>query len=614
VVNPESSSTLTTIQKCLSSEDGRFIDEFRHCSAPAVLVEILPSWMTDERPWARAQVKQYLLHQPNSPGHDVVIKRMYKHFEQTGDPEILPLFLVSFDRLIRRRITRQRVSARSGKNSRANDQSGVHSPAQSQQRTPDPVEKTRCEHRPFRRRTRTYLRRRVWRYFRRLSYQDPSAYRQAIARALIHYQDSDFHCDEHVLDNWSLMHACYFHHPNLQFTQAQTNLLAGASLSTLTAAPFQPEVWKTSESTAELIDLLRDAQSSRVRNWAMELFQHHHSGSVDELNPERLLSLLTHHDSRVRQFAAVQSERHPRLSSTSVTFWLDLTRKADAAVLPWLCQLMKQAVNPEQLETSQIIGLVTAEPTPLAELGFDWLKARHSQSPLTAAEPAAGRDNAASVSRQALAADNSPTEPAASALPLTALEYRGRLLASLALAKCDALAAEICDWALTQLSAQSACDVDAMTGFFDSPSKPMRTAALTWLTTAATQGNTDPALWSRLVESPWEDVRQSLAELLLDRTVTIPNQDNVSDSVWCSVLLSIHQGSRLKAKAIEQIRLTIDQRPTQTDTLLPALAVAARSLRAPERRSTLAAIAQLLHTHPQLHPVVQRHLPELEVL
>jgi hypothetical protein len=571
VVNPESSPSLTTLQKCLADEDGRFVDEFRRCSLPAVLTEVLPSWLTDERPWAREQVKKYLLQETSSPGHDVVIKRMYKHFEQSGDPEILPLFLVFFDRLIRRRITRQRMSVRKRKGSPADE--GSRSGYQSEQCALDSDKATRSENRPFRRRTRTYLRRRVWRYFRRLSYRDPSAYRQAIARALIHYQDSDFRCDEHVLDNWSLMHACYSHHPILQFTTAHTNLRAGASLASLTAAPFQPEIWKTSESIAELTELLRDAQSARVRNWAMEIIQRDHSESGHEFNPEQLLSLLTHNDSRVRQFAAAQAERHPRLASTSVTFWLYLAHKADAAVLPWLCRLIKRLVDPEQLETSQIVGLTTAEPTPLAELGLAWLKDRQAQTPLTSAE-----------------------------------------ISSLAVAKCDALAAEICEWALAQLSALPACDADSILGFFDSASSPMRTAALTWLASATAHGNQDPALWSLLAESPWPDVRRPLAELLQVRARSTRNLNVIADSVWCSILLSIHQGSRLKARAIEQIRIAIEQRPAQTDTLLPALAVAVRSLRAPERRSALAAIAGLLQSHPELHPEVQRHLPEVEVL
>jgi hypothetical protein len=606
VVNPESSPSLTTLQKCLASEDGRFVDEFRRCSLPAVLIEVLPSWMSDERPWAREQIKKYLLQEPIAAGHPVVIKRMYKHFEKCGDPEILPLFLVSFDRLIRHRSSRQRMSARKQKDSPADEQSHAQSHGEPEQHAPGPDKKPGANRGAFQRRTRTYLRRRVWRYFRRLSYLDASVYRQAIVRALIHYQDSDFHCDEHVLDNWSLMHACYFHHPILQFTTAHTNLRAGASLSSLSAAPYRPEVWQTSESTADLIQLLSDAQSRRVRNWAMELFLRDHSEAVQEQNPERLLSLVTHSDLRVRQFAAAHAERHPGLASTSVTFWLDLAHKADAAVLPWLCRLMKQVVDPEPLETSQIVELTTAEPTPLAELGFEWLKACHAITPLNAEE--------SGVSRKALAAGDSPTEPAASALPLTGWESWDRLLGSLALARCEALSAEICEWALAKLSALPDSDADSILGFFDSSSKPMRSAALTWLATSPTQGNQDPALWSRLAESPWDDVRLTLAELLQDRAISTNDLDVIPDSLWCSVLLSIHQGSRLKARAIDQIRLAIEQRPAQTDTLLPALAVAVRSLRAPERRSALAAIAGLLQTHPELHPEVQRHLPELEVL
>ena len=44
----------------------------------------------------------------------------------------------------------------------------------------------------FSNRTRNYLRRRVWRYFRFLSYRDPEAYLDAMAYGLSRYRDGDF--------------------------------------------------------------------------------------------------------------------------------------------------------------------------------------------------------------------------------------------------------------------------------------------------------------------------------------------------------------------------------------------------------------------------------------
>ena len=81
--------------------------------------------------------------------------------------------------------------------------------------------------------------------------------------------------------------------------------------------------------------------------------------------------------------------------------------------------------------------------------------------------------------------------------------------------------------------------------------------------------------------------------------------------VWCSVLLGVHRGGRTKAKAMTQMQSALVAQPTHADTLLPVLAVAVRSLRAPERRSALSALASMMVRQPQLHAAIQRHLPEL---
>jgi hypothetical protein len=46
----------------------------------------------DSRPWTRQQIVQYLHRDLNFPGHEVVIKRMCKHFFTVGDHELLAHF------------------------------------------------------------------------------------------------------------------------------------------------------------------------------------------------------------------------------------------------------------------------------------------------------------------------------------------------------------------------------------------------------------------------------------------------------------------------------------------------------------------------------------------
>ena len=61
----------------------------------------------------------------------------------------------------------------------------------------------------FTNRTRYYLRRRAWRFFRWLGYARPAEYPAAIAPALQHYRDEDLEKGENILDSWALLNICF---------------------------------------------------------------------------------------------------------------------------------------------------------------------------------------------------------------------------------------------------------------------------------------------------------------------------------------------------------------------------------------------------------------------
>src|SRR5205814_8401887 len=64
--------------------------------------------------------------------------------------------------------------------------------------------------------TRHYLRRRAWRYFRRLGRAHPERYVSAISEALVLYEDVDVASGLALIDNWGLVHALFHHSPVLQ--------------------------------------------------------------------------------------------------------------------------------------------------------------------------------------------------------------------------------------------------------------------------------------------------------------------------------------------------------------------------------------------------------------
>src|SRR5437588_704343 len=68
--------------------------------------------------------------------------------------------------------------------------------------------------------TRYYLRRRAWRYFRRIGFQRPDAYCAAIAEALVRYEDAELASGIDVLDSWTLVHACFGKHDVLDLRSA----------------------------------------------------------------------------------------------------------------------------------------------------------------------------------------------------------------------------------------------------------------------------------------------------------------------------------------------------------------------------------------------------------
>lgn len=574
------------LDECFAAADDRFLLEWIKFRSTEIITTYLNQWVADSRPWAREQLIKYLAMDLNFPGHELFVKRAYRHFESARDHEMLGHFMVTFDRLVRRsriivprwdRSTKELMQdehlyARPNKTViPETGRTGTYGTGKNQRTFPLPDIRNKPKNRLFRHRTRNFLRRRVWRYFRWLSYKNPTEYLAAISRALCVYTDAEFKLGENIIDNWSLMHACYFHSDALRFTAAHTNLAPGQSLATLSAAPYRPEIWKTGDGATHLIHLVGNAQSSLVRVWAMELLRRDHQQAISRIDMKILVSLLKHGDARVQEFASQLFRDHQGLSSMTVSSWLEVLEQSDRSLLPVICDAMTRHVTSARLDNTQLLLLANAEPVPVAALGLRLLQERHQQRRLTAVE-----------------------------------------VSQLARAQCVATAGNMTTWALQQLNSAENYSVDSVVEFFDSLLEPMREAAMTWLEDSSSRGHDDAVLWSRLIETPFDDVRLRLVDCLQRRT-SLPNtQRNSLNHLWCSVLLGVHRGGRTKLKAMQQIQATILRDSGQASVLLPVLSVAARSLRAPERRGAIAALASLKAGSPELASAIRSHLPELQ--
>ncbi|HVW38285.1 MAG TPA: hypothetical protein VHB99_13310, partial [Pirellulales bacterium] len=337
------------------------------------------------------------------------------------------------------------------------------------------------------------------------------------------------------------------------------------------AAPGFEPLWAAAEAAPVLLNLLSKAGSRAVRVWARQMLERHHPQALATLSVEALFELLEHDDAEIAQFAAALLERAAGTEDWPVANWLRLLEIDDPAALATVCALFQRRVAPERLDLEQTLALALAEAVPVARLGWELLAKRKYDS----ADERAG-------------------------------------LARLGSAKCAALGAELAKWALGVAGAAERYDREVVSALFDSLLEPMRQAACAWFEYATTAQD-DPVLWSRLMETPFEDLRLRIVEQLERRAVQPRIGPHDLAPLWTSVLLGIERGGRQKLAAVRQLASAIVERPDEAPRLVPVLAVAVRSIRRPEQRAGLAAVAYLLERQPALAETISRQLPELQL-
>ncbi|MEO1619303.1 MAG: hypothetical protein AAFV88_25945, partial [Planctomycetota bacterium] len=422
----------------------------------------------------------------------------------------------------------------------------------------------------FSQKTRGFLRRGVWRYFRTLAHRDAERYRNAIAQALAIYDDSHFDSGEAILDNWSLMHACYFGSPVIAFTNVHTNVRPGQALAELQPAPYRAEVWLGDDAAKTLWRLLLDANSQFVRLWSLEMLRRFHSDWLSSLPIETLLEMLGSANATLGTFAAELFRSHPGLPSLDVETWLRLLDLAHFSAIALVAEAMEEHCSPDRLTSDQLVDVTTTTPAATAQLGWSWLRERHEQDELSS-------------------------------------EQLGRLTEC----RCESASESIAKWAIEQLTSENRESLRQVVDFFDARSQPIRRAACQWLSSVPASkqsvGN-DPRLWAKLVETPYDEVRFALLDHLQQH---LDGEMFAGDMRLCSaVLLCVDRGSRSKPKAVQQLIRRVDQDRQAAEVVLPVLAATARSVRVPEHHLGLSALAELLERHPELSEPIQAELPE----
>ncbi len=564
-------------EEYFAGENELFLETLRQAAQPKSLAAFTDRWKKDPRPWARKQIFDYLAQPLNRPGHQPVVKHLFKQAEENHDHELMGAFLVAFDRQVRRHIIVKRrwdFRART-----ATEEERLVTPRDViplkmkwDGRSPMTGEvisvpvKTPRGAKLFNYRTRYYLRRRAWRYFRWLGHRDPAAYVAAIGKTLAAYEDADLLRGENILDSWALLHACFGEHDALEFGATHTQLKEGRTLGELSPAPMHLDAWQKPESAPLLLALIVRARAKLVRIWATQLFQREHATFAVPF--ETIRALLEHEEPEVQQFGAKLLESSSALATLPVDSWLKLLQTKNDEALQRICDAFAKHVSDERLTLAQCVELACVRPVPVARLGQRYLATR-SVSTLAEREQ----------------------------------------IAQLANAKCAAVAAELTAWALGILGKEYSAD--QVIRFFDGPLAETRATTWDWLLKDS-PGLADAVLWSRLAETPHHDLRLRGVDYL-QRVAKLPGAEvNKLENIWRSVLLGVHRGGRQKAKAVQQIARAINENPASMETLLPVLAVAARSVRGPEARAGLAAIVSVVTAQPQFAETVRRFLPELK--
>jgi hypothetical protein len=546
--------SILILQEMFAQADGQFVDTLLTCTDTRMLASLVTRWLADTRPWAREALLRFLDGPMVERHKALLIKRVYKQAEKAGDDQIVGACMRGFDALIRRRVVKRYRWVR-GRGTEITDQ--LRSPPQ--QRT-------------FSHATSCYLRRRAWRYFRRKGFANAGAYVSAIVAALQQYRDEDVALGQNMLDCWGLMHACFGKSDVVRFTRRHANLAPERGLGELAAAPMFERHWQNAQSLTPLIDLLLAARSRVVRVWTIQILDRHHTTALADVIPEQLLRMLASDDVDLQQFGARLLSNTSNVGKLPLETWLQLLATRNLEALQLVCDAFSQNVAPGRVSLAQAVEMTCSPAVPVARLGWNLILAREID----------------------VIADR-PT------------------LAGLSQLRCEAVGEEVTLWALSRIGSQGAYEVDQTVRFFDSTLSSVRRGALAWLTPDA-PGYSDPILYARLVESPYDDVRLALIDQLSLRQKLPGAGDDQLTRLWAAVLLNIHRGGRAKLTALRQISAAVRERPESRARLLPVLAVAIRSVRGPEARHGLAALVSAVDASPDLAQAVARQFPELQII
>ena len=552
----------------------RFVAALREVSDSAALAEFAATWFADGRPEARRLLFAYLDEPPNAPGHEGLVKRLFKLAEAAGNDEIMARFLVLGDRLIVSR-------PRSPSGGRSTRQSTLPRPDWQEGRTlASLTEEQQASLRWFAVATRRYLQRRAWRYCRALARTDPARYLTTATTALSLVRDSELGDGLALLDHSGLMRLLFAQCPALRFKSSGCDLAPGHTLAELAPSPAFPALWADHpEAVGRVLD---QAQSRVVARWAVRWIEADCArfgtiGTVagwvnllDRADPEVVaLALAMLADLGIDQAHQIPPEA-----------WIEAIKRAEPTNQVVIADFVNQVFAPNDVSRADAVRLALSRDEPLARLGWRWVEGQG----VATARPGTDPDSDARELLCLIDAGFAPLRPVILSTIHAGLAGRDPIPA---------------DWVWALLDSRHA---DA------------RAEGWAWFR-AAESLRADPGLWAKLVASPYSDVQAACATV----PGLVPVEPERLESVWAAVLLRPDGVARLKPGVIRQVIGRIEAIATDPDRaaevvdLIDLLASVVRSAHVPERRAALAALVGLAERHPAWVERIEAAVPALQI-
>jgi cell division septum initiation protein DivIVA len=299
-------ATAAEIEEHLKAGDERFLGILLNARCESAWRGLAWRWYTDKRPFARGMLLRYIDDGCDRPHHRLLVKRLLALAEEAGDDEAMGHFMVAYDRLCRRKLGQRMLRDKQG---RRRQIFGLVRDRSIPSRLPVDYARLNREAASFRKRfklrakdsplrvpkryqprlpaarfswrTRRYLQRRAFRYFRGIGRADKLRYGRGVARALLLYRDEHLATPEALLDAWGFVNALYWGSPVLDRGPHGAEVARGRSLSKMTPAPLYPEIWRG--RLDDILTILERARSRAVRAFALALLRREYAAALKAL-------------------------------------------------------------------------------------------------------------------------------------------------------------------------------------------------------------------------------------------------------------------------------------------------------------------------------------------